>query len=441
MWLLLIIFVMGYYVRFWVTVFTLEEYPEWYREMPWLTVDHLTEAIAWTTAGFSIFCLEARLLLNISSPSLEGRRTLPSGIDIHPFRFQLLFGGMIVAYLVTAALPLVYGFGQMGIDVFTLPFRIDTLITRTRVNLIPAFFILLLWMNDNRKLSNRWWLILIIFMLSVFMDSMIRCSRSAMLLAAIPVLLLWLLSGRMTFLRKRLIFAALGLTIVVYPFLTALRSDRMSGNSLSLESISVANSQLDWNQIDNPALHIYLVGTRIVGLSSLVHNLHYGDYPAFLDLQRMLWMLDYGKMLDYQTYEVVGVPRSQIDGRVPGLLGAFLLVGGKGGMLLMLAIYIWLSWAIWRMLLRVSIAPVVLALFGTFYFMHTAEGTHGVQIPIAWAVSIWFTCQAYHWLAYRPRGLARLNPSPTRRFRLAGLQVEPRGQNAIPQPTTMTQAR
>ena len=415
-WILLVIFVMGYYFKFWGTAFMMETHPEWYLEMPWLTIDDLTEGIAWTTAGFCLFCLEARLLLNVNSPSLSGRRTLPANVRLHPARFKLLLGGIIVAFLVTAAMPLVFNFGQMGVEGSRLPFRIDTLITRTRVNLIPALFLLLLWMNDNRKLSNRWLLILIIFLLSVFVDSMVRCSRSAMLLAAIPILFLWLMSDQMTPQRKQFIYIALGLTILLYPFLTALRSDRMSGIELSLESISGNQSRLDWNQIDNPEVHLYHAGTRIAGLLSLVHNLHHGDYPAFIDPQRIPWMLDYNKMLDYQTYEVVGVPRSRIDGRVPGLLGSFLLVGGKAGMLLMLAIYVWLSWSVWQMLRKISIAPVTLALFGTFYILHTAEGTHGVQIPIAWAVSIWMTCLVYRWLVYCPQGMTQLKHSPIRNF-------------------------
>jgi hypothetical protein len=51
-----------------------------------------------------------------------------------------LIGGVITLHL-----PLALGFGQMGVEHTTLPFRLDAVITRFRVLFVPASFVLLVW--------------------------------------------------------------------------------------------------------------------------------------------------------------------------------------------------------------------------------------------------------------------------------------------------------
>jgi hypothetical protein len=402
-WLVLFVFIMGYYVKF-LFISSAIDNPTLYflygKEIDWLNYELLNDSIKWTCIGFFVFCAVAAMLLCFPFKQywINTRvATRNSSVSVSRFRFIML--STVLLFIIASYLPLVFGFGQMGLEHHKLPYRLDAFITRFRVTLMPIVFLLLLWISDTRKDRIYWFVTLGSFFILVLLDSFVRTSRTGLLLAALPVAFLWGFSDRFTKKRRNFIICVVALTVFLYPLITIMRTVRITGGSLGVPRFQEAIQYIDYKEVLSVAMVKFT--TRVGGLDGLAHNLNFG--PTSMDPARLLWLLDYETISKFHTYEVVGIPSGQIEGRSPGLLGGFVLAGGMTGMVMLVIVYTILLWLAWQGIVRSPIAPVVLAFFSANILFYTSEGKFGIQDPLSWLIAILIVHWVYEWLIVKSK--------------------------------------
>lgn len=396
-WALLGVFIMGYYVKLLMMShqYTTYKFDVYYAtEMGWLTVDAMLRANWWMTVGFLTFCVVGSILISLSRVSIDGQRQRWFSLRVQMLRVENLLFAIAGLSILTLFIPVIYGFGQMGMEHHCLPFRLDAVVTRIRLDLLPCLLLLLLWLLDRKQHRGAWFITLLLFIVLSLGDSAMRGSRSAVLLAILPALMLWILSGKLSRPRMAVVAASLVMTMVFYPVFSNIRTTRMAGGDVDattvVEGLTKIGSSETWVEI------IDMVAMRVGGLDGLIHDIEHG--PEGFDPSRLSWLLNNETMATYQTYDVVGVGRHLVDGRSPGLLGAFVLVAGPWGIVPLVTLYMVLIWMAWTKTASLPIAPVALSYLMSRLIMYTSEGTFGIQSPIAWFVSIMVTSYVFSWL-------------------------------------------
>ena len=391
-WIILCVFLGGYYIKFFVFAGGLPTtYDPLDGELGWVSLHNLTTPLKWATVAFTAFCLVSTILLSTPDPVPFASSTRSSDLVPRPRRLWLVLAGTCVGAIVASFLPLALGFGQMGVEHTTLPFRLDAVVTRFRGLVIPATFLLLLWRSDGPQ--GRWirYASTVAMVAFGFLDGVVRASRGSVLYFLLPVFFLWILSSRLT--RSRTLFVALALvvTVVLYPFFTDLRADRIRDHELTTSQIANASSSMGGQQALDASFGSLV--TRISGLDGLVHICrHRGASDKgelAVDGSSLLLLLDNERMAYKMTYEIVGLPTAFVEGRPPGLVGAFILGTGEFGMIGLTVLYTALAWATWRRLARHPLAPVMLAFFAWVLLLYSSEGVLGLQDPISWIITFW----------------------------------------------------
>ena len=208
------------------------------RYLPWLTCFELEYAVEVSAFSFLLFMCSA-----IVVPSSWFHRPLDNSSQdysisqINLSRVNVLLMATVFIFILTTLLPPLLGFGQMGLEHKKLPFRLDAFVTRTRIVLIPFIMIILLWLLDRPKYRNHWVFVVNLYLVFSLADAWMRGSRSSVALAAIPMLILWLVTNKITVLRKGII-ALCGIAVVLsYPIFTALRLARVRGSVLTYTDV------------------------------------------------------------------------------------------------------------------------------------------------------------------------------------------------------------
>lgn len=404
-WVILFVFIFGYYAKYFFMSASLisDDLGFFNIEMSWLNQEILTQGLWWSCIGFWMYCVTASILLFLQKKKPYSSRK----ISFHQLkdspRLQIF---LISFYMLSLIMPfgsIYFGFGQMGVEHNKLPFRLDAFITHFNMTLVPIVSLMLLWLTDDDKHRKYWWLVMVIFISLIVLNSITRTSRSGLLLATIPIFFLWLLTAKLTPKRKTFVLLMVMTTFILYPFFSMLRMLRVQNMSLSV---------VDFNYLFNDLYFmmknaIYSILTRVSGMDGLIHNIYYGT-PTFIDLNRLSWLLDIETMGIYQTYEVVGIPYGVIEGRSPGLLGAFALVGGLPGIIVLVPVYTIIVWSIWNLMSNLKIRPVALAFLGSALLMYTSEGGFGIQAPITWGVGLVMATVIFKIIAYNKRPLLTL---------------------------------
>ena len=295
----------------------------------------------------------------------------------------------------------------MGVEHQTLPFRLDALITRTRLDVIPVLCLLSIWLLDRKGWKHLWVISVLLYIAFSVGDSFMRGSRASVAQAMVPMCLLWLLSNTLTRSRTLAIALAVPLVLVTFPFLTSIRVARMNGHAVDAETLRAGFDDL--RSLEALGSYIDAMTGRFQGFDGLLHNLDYGD-DAY-DSSRLLWIADSSQLVFHQTHRVVGISDDVIEGRSPGLLGGFLIVGGFAGLAPLIVLYTILVWLLWQGLGSLQIAPVALSFMAARLLEYTGEGTFGVQHPIAGLVAIAIASMVFRWIAC-PRAVASIARCP-----------------------------
>ena len=402
-WCILPVFIIGFFVKSAVIArevvggVVLTAYLA--RYLPWLNRLELEYAVEVSALSFLLFMCSA-----IVVPSSWFHRPLDNSAQdysisqINLSRVNVLLMAVVFIFILTTLLPPLLGFGQMGLEHKKLPFRLDAFVTRTRIVLIPFIMIILLWLLDRPKYRNHWVFVVNLYLVFSLADAWMRGSRSSVALAAIPMLILWLVTNKITAARKGIV-ALCGMAVVLsYPIFTALRLARVRGADLMYTDVVSALS--DVLSVDGLFRYIDVLIDRFQGINGLLLSLDYVKRnPDSISLIRLV---DQSRMAFFHTHRVAGVPDELIEGCAPGFLGGFI---NAGGLLFMYGAMIatpFLIHFVWQKLQAIRIHLPAVAFGSMTLFLYINEGTFGVQTPIAFSVALVINSAVAKWLCYGP---------------------------------------
>lgn len=353
-WMTLIILLNGYFLRmFWFThkLDSPSYINRQYFEIRWVTGDRIIAGYPWVTLGFVTICVAMTAVLTVTS---KGRQNAPVRADVRrgPSSGPIvpLVVGTFLAFLASSLLQLYLGYGVLGLANPVLPYRLGSMLTLFQQNVAPAVLLLAMWMFDER--GSKWANICAAMIFACgLIASLASTSRGLVLLLAVPVLFVWMFTGRLTRGRK----AAIGLLAVfafaLYPFLSGLRAERLDQSSggqslgLSVDEVIQAGITLASRVGDG-------------GVDGVWYVL---DEPGRFSASRALAYLKPGALVDHYTVSVVRV-RSANDFRPPGFIGALMIMGGGNGIVVYGTVLIVALGLLWRRLSRLRTWPVILAL-------------------------------------------------------------------------------
>jgi len=344
-WTIFFVFLMGFYVKYFAFAFGIGSpvFDLLMPELMWADTKDLNDALVWSTVGFLAFSLTAAVMLRISSVCALARAPRPELINQRAVYWIL--GATFVGVVGSLVAALIFGFGQMGLEHHELPLHLDAVFTRFRISLAPAIFVVALWITDHKLTRKVWAASLLTMIASAILDAYVRGSRGSIVLAFLPLIFLWCLSGTYTAGRKALTLAVVLLTVVLFPLFTGLRGERIaSGQGIDYDQQTAAKQATSSEGI---GLSLDQVAGRIVGIDSMIEIRHYMRTAPSPDVSvttinpsRLAWLANGSAMVIFMTYSVVGIPEEIVEGRSPGFLGGLYLVGGTDGMVILTVLFV-----------------------------------------------------------------------------------------------------
>ena len=280
------------------------------------------------TLAFVTFCLTVTVLtaIRVAPPA-------PVSHEVHNATFGTVLTVATVIYGVLTILQLMLGFGRNAIQNPSLPFKIITITLFFRLQVYPALLLLGVWVFDrtNRKLS---YMCVAGTGVVALCDAYISTHRGALVNFGLPVLFIWLISGRFTKFRKSLVLGGLALFLLVAPILSALRVERVVTATGSRAPAPPRPALVSTDSLNIEVARFLL---RVGGASSMLLAINHQDNLGLDGLVRVY--RPYG-MTEYFTYEVAGVSRSSVvaQGRSPTLIGMGTLIGGAAGIILVVVL-------------------------------------------------------------------------------------------------------
>ncbi len=421
-WTIVFVFLMGFYVKYFAFAFGMGSplFDLLNPELSWADRENLNDALVWSTIGFLVFAVTATVILRVQTIPFLPRPPNPERIRQRNLYIVLLLTFLGVLGSLVAAL--VFGFGQMGLEHHELPFHLDAVSTRFRISLAPAIFIVSLWVSDNHRNRRLWMATVFTMVVCAVLDAYVRGSRGSIVLAFLPLIFLWCLTGTYTAGRKALTFAIILLTVVLYPLLTGLRGERIaSGQGIDFDS-KTASQQA--SSAEGIGISLDQVAGRIVGIDSMIEIRRHmrelaGPESSITTFQpsRLPWLANGGQMVTYMTHTVVGIPEEVVEGRSPGFLGGLYLVGGPDGMVIFTILYVTLVAVLWKRISKHSYAAPLLAYIASVILSYTEEGVYGLENPISALLAILLVVWLFKRLIVAPAnsvatsGLASNSPS------------------------------
>jgi hypothetical protein len=288
----------------------------------------------------------------------------------------------------------------MGFETVHLPLRLDTIIFRLQSGVIPILLLLVIWILDIPKRRWWWFLALGLLLFHSLAVSVIAASRAGLINFSLPVFFLWLTARRLT--RKRVLIMSLPVlgTFLVFPLVSAFRAARIMKTDNFVGAMTVAMQYLDaadWGEsMRATAMHLII---RVIGAEGVWFIQRYAVESLTLGVPS--WSIFQEPLAEYYTYQVLGFTILG-DFRSPGLVGAFMLLGGFPGVIILWMVFIFLVYYMWEKMSLLKSAPVALATFACFLFSFVGEGTLQVQDWVSCVGAI-YVCE---WI-YR-RALLRL---------------------------------
>jgi hypothetical protein len=377
-WLLLFVLLQGYlYKTIWVAgmVDREEVMIIYFPELLWLTPEVVMEGYHWMTVGYLIICVVSWLALGARLPTAAG--ALPMVSPAAARRVVWLAVGLFVCYLVGTLLALSLGVGLLGAETQHLPFRLNTLISRSLMDFIPALMVLCLFMLDTLRTRKQWWLCLALIAAAATVYTLATTSRGGIIRFIVPVLFLWLLTNRMTRSRVAIFGIAAVLVITSLQFISTVRLVRTYESAdLPTAVIEAAQRLETTSQSDSTLFSLAHLARRIGNAEGTWFALKdRSERPVRAPVSEMIIERS---IIDYYTESIVRVANPG-DYRTPGLLGAFILVADLPGLLIFTALSVVVLTAFWHLFSRLQTSPPVLAVYSYTILTVASEGIFLLQ--------------------------------------------------------------
>lgn len=354
-------------------------------ELRWVSDRTILSSYPWATLGFVTFCVAAWVALGWSTPPSRPRRPREvrelTGATLHTVV------GFFLAYLVATLVQVRLGYGVLGVANPSVPGRVGTLLTLFRQYVVPGVLLLCLWVFDRRR-RNYAHLTTGLIVLVALLNAAISTSRGVFPLTVASILLLWILTDRLTRQRRIVMITLALIAVVLFPVLSLNRYQKVAQAQGERATPSIST-------LTNAA---FFMVTRPTGIEGVWQAL---DHRGRFSLPRVLHFMRPQVMTNYYTQSVVRVSRAN-DNRAPGVTGALMIMGGSGAVVVLMVLFVAFFQLAWRFLASLEAWPVLLALAGPVVAAFVSESPDPLLI-VKLAVQIAICELLYRKVLRRPR--------------------------------------
>jgi hypothetical protein len=382
-WAFLSVFIVGYYGKTYLiaTPGIHDKYLPDFRVASELT---MVDAYYYFSLSFIVVCVTSWVCLAVGNLRLRqetygtpqiGRLAVPRT------RLISLITTAAILSVIVNAIVWQTGMGVMGRTWVRWPFLLDSLALRLKSDFIPAVLLLAAWAAGRTGRKTTAVVAAAFFILHSTVASLISASRGGISTAALVLALLWGINKSLTRRQLGLITCLLVASMVLYPYITGLRQLWGGQRYSRAEAMTAAvDSYRGASALDTVTFGAMAQFARISGADSVWMALQ--DVPRAPSVERFRQLFITDDLPTYVTRELYGI-NAAADFRAPSLVGAFLLIGGPIGLLVLSFAYPASIYLLWNAVSRLACGPACLAWFGLFILNQTSEGT--------FRPSSWFT--------------------------------------------------
>jgi hypothetical protein len=372
-WVLLTLFLVGYYLQFYWLVYSAGSIGEGWHGLGWMAQSPsvLIDTYSTITYTFCAFC-GVGWLIGVHAGDVYVPR-VPEKIDDRGVTWFIMWVSPILM-ATTGVLMRTTGIAVMGAEPVYLPYRLAGVIFYTRLTVIPALLLVLIWCSDRANLAYRTRIGYLLLFLHGFMEIALRASKGVLFLMFLLVAFLFIVTDRMTWRRVCWIGAVGILMLAMWPLVSAYRIVRIDEPSSGIYEVAARSEQLmrqggiSVSQgLEDAVGGMFL---RVTGAEQLLHIVGSGIEPL-----GMSWLFD-PRVEEVHRVEVSGYPPEVVQGLAPGLIGWLYLVGGRMFAVGAVMLYIGATWLCWWILARMRLycLPVAQAVFLLLLFGISMEG-------------------------------------------------------------------
>jgi hypothetical protein len=305
LWLIFIVMVAGYYLKWYVLVNVLAfSTDETLLDMltpyvsPRSTPDILLEAFATATVAFGAFCAVCVLITRRPAgaprgrPGAEGRTSRSPDEQSSQVRTHLvwLLSVSTLASVLTLALQAATRSAVVSADEVVLPYRLGGIIQLARTTAIPALFLLVAFLADRagQRFVNA--TAAGLYFVHNLASGIWSTSKQPVIFAVAGLAVLWMVTGQLTRRRLALLLTAVPMVLLVTTLLGLMRTLRSNGDLGLVASLPEAVYGLTaegtvWQSLLQSALALLM---RVNGIDTLTWIV---AFEPQVDPGRTSWML------------------------------------------------------------------------------------------------------------------------------------------------------
>lgn len=384
-WVALTIFLVTQYVRFYSLVID----PGFLRNMlsneGWQAL-HSEEALIGgfrlATIAFVVFCLTVFIVSHWTSGDRQANsveRLVVADTKLYERAAITLLVLVPILMLVLGYLAYVYHIGQLGSSAkVNLPFRMAGLIHYSRLVVLPALLMFLVYAAYRAGRHGIVSIGFLLFLTHGLMDVLIKTSRGALFLSLLSLAFFAMVGGyKLRRMEKYAFGAAIAMAAIAIPLIHQYRLLRNSGLGITGAVSGLAG--MPWNFGTMVWDSIRFIYFRLPGIEMPIAILGTDGQPLGSRAFEVLSLPN--GVADYLTYTVLSFPHGTPHSFAPSFLGWFYLIGGVlwvviGGVSLGLLVTMF-----WKKLieLRIHSNHIAQTMFLLILFTAMTEGTLDVM--------------------------------------------------------------
>lgn len=399
-WVILAVFISGYYIKFyWIAVFPETEFLGYILNVDFSSITALRSSFATTTYSFGAFCFVSWLLLLMSrdskmkavfsTVSSEQMLSVSKGRAVSSISMWIV----LILIPITTFIMFATGIAVMGVEGVSLPFRFAGIVFFTRSVFIPTMLLLLIWSSHLAGLHRRkivGVVILIVFGLS---DMLLRSSRGALVILLLSMVFLFLISQGRVRIRYVLPFAVGLLSVsLLHPIISEYRNLRIGSGSFDVLELLV-NAQRNVIGGELSAIWDTLkmgVGAILFRLTGIDLLIVFNDLGA-QPLTGNAWsvLTSPRGLAGYVTEDIFGIPPHHINAVAAGFIGWFYLIGGNPFVVAGIAGFTSLVYILWGWLKRLRLKCLPVAQVMFLTLLLTITVEGTLDNFVAWPILVW----------------------------------------------------
>ncbi len=386
--ILLTIFIVGYYVKFyWMIAYLMKNNEEILVRFfspqisPFLYRENLLYAFELATYGYAAFCFAAILAVCLRMTS-SSPRDMRFPKRVKALSHLYLASGAILLFA-TSLVVYHFGIGIHGSENIRLPYKLTGIIHYLR-GLGPLIILLIISWTDRKGLKKYWRVGISLISLYAFSYMLVETSRGALIdVIVFPLVILWLLNGKLS--KKRLYFIIILFVIVALfrPVFTAYRVIRTHYDKGLISNITQIYNYKQFVDDDSKSKLDFIyysfvtVVKRVIGIDSVLYFTTHKDIE--IDVGRIgSVMLGQENFAGRFTQEIVGYgPTVTTHFNAPSLIGGLYWLGGIAGIVFGVFSIVLISQCLWGTVCRSRWVTKQLALviIASLVFTLGTEGT------------------------------------------------------------------